>query len=281
MAKKKKSLFSLFFGVMLKVVPFIFDTFFTFIRFIVILFSKFIQFLFKTTKTEIKNQQTNAAQPKSKAFYTSCEVINSVTGSFKLFEQHLYESKSTIGLILGARGSGKSALGMRILENVSAKTNKKIYAMGFLPETLPIWITSVEKIEQISNSSFILIDEGGILFSSRGSMSSANKILSEFLLIARHKDLSILFISQNSANLEINAIRQADYLLLRSSSLLQKDFERKKIKEVYLEAEKNFPDFSVLKNRLTYIYSDLFKGYIQNELPTFWSEKTSTSFKNR
>ena len=112
-------------------------------------------------------------------------------------------------------------------------------------------------------------------------MSNANKILSEFLLIARHKDLSILFISQNSANLEINAIRQADYLMLRSSSLLQKDFERKKIKEVYIEAEKNFPDFSVLQNRLTYIYSDLFKGYIQNELPTFWSEKTSTSFKNR
>ncbi|MBI5046463.1 hypothetical protein HZC07_01905 [Candidatus Micrarchaeota archaeon] len=171
---------------------------------------------------------------------------------------------------------------MRILENIAAKSNKnkKVCAMGFLEESIPDWIKTVEKIEDVPNGSFVLIDEGGILFSSRGSMTNANKILSEFLLIARHKDLSILFISQNSANLEVNAIRQADYLLLRRSSLLQKDFERKKIKEVYTQAEA-FDQFAAPSNRLTYVYSDEFCGYVKNELPTFWSEKTSKAFRNK
>ncbi len=118
------------------------------------------------------------------------------------------------------------------------------------------------------------------MFSSRSSMSTANKLLSTLLLIARHKDLSVLFISQNSSNLEINAIRQADFLILKPSSLLQKDFERKTIKDIYEEAEAHFQEF---KNHqgLAYIYSDKYKGFITNPLPTFWSQKTSKAFSGR
>jgi len=86
----------------------------------------------------------------------------------------------------------------------------------------------------------------------------------------------VLFISQNSANLDINSIRQVDYLLMRKPSLLQKDFERKKIGQLYEEL-----DFSALPEGgrySTYIYSDEFRGFVANELPGFWSGKTSKSF---
>ena len=108
-------------------------------------------------------------------------------------------------------------------------------------------------------------------------MSEMNKMLSDILLVARHKDLSVLFITQNSSNLEINVIRQADYLILKPSSLLQKDFERTKIKKIYEEV---VDDFSELKDDrgLTYIYSDKFRGFISNPLPSFWSEKVSKGF---
>src|SRR3989339_1368008 len=127
--------------------------------------------------------------------------------------------------------------------------------MGFNEKDMPEWINVVDNINDIKTNSFVLIDEGGILFSSRKSFSDANKLLSELLLIARHNDLSIIFISQNSANLEINAIRQADYLILKTSSLLQKDFERKKIKEIYEQIGERFKTYSSLKG-ITYIYSD-------------------------
>ena len=109
-------------------------------------------------------------------------------------------------------------------------------------------------------------------------MTNANKILSELLLIARHKGISIIFISQNSSNLEVNAIRQADYIALKPSSLLQKDFERKKIKDIY---ESTSEDFRKLKDKkgLIYIYSEEFRGFVTNSLPSFWTQNISKSFR--
>lgn len=200
------------------------------------------------------------------------------SGKLGDFEERLYSSKSTIGIVLGARGSGKSALGMRLLENAAARTGRQVCAMGFDALSLPSYITCVNAVEEVPNNAFVLVDEGGILFSSRESMSAANKILSSLLLIARHKDLSVLFISQNSANLELNAIRQADFLLLRKPSLLQQEFERKKIGKIYEEVAPGFVALAGQGKYSTYVYSDEFRGFVSNGLPTFWSAKASKMF---
>ncbi len=216
----------------------------------------------------------------SRPSFDQLKEIKSISGTLSSFENKLYSSKSVIGLIIGARGSGKSAIGMRILENMHAKTEKRIFAMGFRPDALPSWITIISDPSQLENNAIVLIDEGGIQFSSRKAMSDANVLLSELLFISRHKDVTVLFITQNSANLEINAIRQADFLILKPSSLLQKDFERGKIKEIYETVDK---EFSNLKNTigLTYLYTDSYRGFITNSLPSFWSEKASKSFSGK
>jgi len=186
--------------------------------------------------------------------------------------------ESVIGIIIGARGSGKSAIGMKFLENFRSKTNKNIYAMGFRKQDIPNWIDVVDNVSEIENDSVILIDEGGITFSSRKSMSNANQLLSELLMIARHKNLSVLFITQNSSNLEINVLRQADFLIMKPSSLLQKDFERKIIKKIYEDVAEDFEKHNE-ELGLTYIHSDKFRGFVTNELPSFWSKKVSKAFK--
>jgi hypothetical protein len=212
---------------------------------------------------------------KQPSLFVPFKVIETINGHYSGFESFVEKNPR---IILGARGSGKSAIGLKLLENLHANTKKKFYAMGL--KDLPEWIINVENLETITNNSYILIDEGGILFSARQSFSDANKLLSQLLMIARHKDLSVIFISQNSANLEINAIRQADYLIMKPSSLLQKDFERKKIKEIYEDAAGSFLKHSRVKG-LAYIYSDQFKGFVSNALPTFWTAKISKSFSNR
>ncbi len=246
-----------------------------------------VQLIYYWTKHKIVGVQKKRSKkkiqekkPKVEAEYDAFKVVKAIEGKVENFERKLYKSSSTIGIILGARGTGKSAIGMRLLENFKVKGNKKVYALGFQEEAVPDWIKVVEEIEDIHNDSVVLIDEGGITFSSRNAMSNPNKLLSELLLIARHKDLSVIFITQNSSNLEINAIRQADYLILKPSSLLQKDFERKKIKEVYVEVKE---DFKELKGTvgLTYIYADSFRGFVQNSLPSFWSEKASKGFRGK
>ncbi|MEK6843671.1 MAG: zonular occludens toxin domain-containing protein [Candidatus Micrarchaeota archaeon] len=235
--------------------------------------------IFHATKETIAQNALISKKPKITAAYSKFQLLEAKSGDLEKFEQLLLSPKSQVGIILGARGCGKSALGMRILENVHAKSGRKVCAMGFSSESIPSWIESIEAISEIKNGSLVLVDEGGIIFSARHSMADANSILSELLLISRHKDLSILFISQNSSNLDVNAIRQADYLLLRKSSLLQKDFERKKIQSVYEEAIPYFNSHPNEKQSSTYVYSDEFCGLMKNSLPSFWSDAASKSFK--
>jgi hypothetical protein len=231
-----------------------------------------IRWIFKKNS---QNKKTKNSNIKSPAIFRKFEELKKMQGKLSDFEKDL-ESSGKIGIILGGRGMGKSALGMRIVENVHAKTNKRIHAMGFNEEELPTWISSIKDIGEITNNSFVLLDESGINFSSRSSMSSVNKLLTELLLIARHKDVTIIFIAQNSSNIEVNVIRQADFLLLKKHSLLQLDFERKVIKELY---EKIGNKFNKLDGKgATYVYSSNYEGIIKNGIPSFWNEDLSKSF---
>ena len=274
MSKKHSTIIGKLWNAIVWIASGIFHIFYLFTKFIL----KIAGFLLSKIYSSGKQQVTNSSKPHSAPAYQQLILQKQLVGNLLEFEDKLLSSKSTIGLILGARGSGKSALGMRVLENIAAKSNRKVCAMGFEENTLPDWIHFVSNVEEIPNGYIVLVDEGGILFSSRSSQSSANKILSALLLVARHKDISVLFISQNSANLEINTIRQADYLLMRKPSLLQKEFERKKIGEIYDEVCTQFTELADKGRYSTYVYSDEFRGFVTNELPSFWSQKTSKSF---
>ncbi|HLD59571.1 MAG TPA: hypothetical protein VI912_01140 [Candidatus Bilamarchaeaceae archaeon] len=210
--------------------------------------------------------------------YESFIELKTFKGELNDFENELCQSKSKIGLVFGARGSGKSAVGMRILENIYAKTGRKTFALGFKKEDLPEWINVIKDVNDITNGSFLLADEGGIEFSSRKSMSKTNQLLSELLMISRHNDISVLFISQTSANIEINTLRQADYIILKQPSLLQLDFERKKIREIYSKVEGEFKKYE--KDRgACYLYSHEYMGFISNMLPSFWNSKVSKGYR--
>jgi len=239
---------------------------------------KLLRNVFRRSKEKKVKREILKKRGSIKSKYEEFRIVEEVEGDYKDWLKKLISSDSQIGIILGARGSGKTAIGMKLIENIHSRSSRKCFAMGFSEEELPSWISVVEDVGEIKNDSFVLVDEGGILFSSRSSMSNANKLLSKLILIARHKNISILFISQNSSNLEINVLRQADTLLLKPSSLLQKDFERKIVQKVYTEVEDNFKRLK--KNRgITYIYSEEFKGFVSNPLPSFWGSKISKGFR--
>jgi len=243
---------------------------------------KWIYKKIKKTSEKIKEKKLNNQIKKKREqinpVYKEFKIIREDKGDYSRWEKNTYDSDSKIGIILGARGSGKSAFGIKFLENFRAKKNKKCFAMGFKESEMPSWIKVVKDIGEIENDSFVLIDEGGILFSSRNAMSNANKLLSGLILISRHKNLNILFISQNSSNLDVNILRQADFLVLKPSSLLQKDFERKIIQKLYEKTEDDFEKFKENKG-ITYIYSSNFTGFVSNLLPSFWGAEISKSFK--
>ena len=230
----------------------------------------------KKDKTEIASSSAKEQKKEfPKGHVSQIKVIETIKGDYAAFWDNLKDADSLIGLVIGARGSGKTAAALSIAENLRS-SKKKVFAMGFT--SLPSWIKIVNNIDEIQNDSLVVADEGGILFSSRDSMSNSNKLLSKLLFIARHKNLTILFISQNSSNLEINTLRQADFMVLKKSSLLQKNFERKIVAKIYSDNAAGFEKHKEIKG-LSLIYSDNFIGFVENGLPSFWSSKVSKSFK--
>lgn len=217
-------------------------------------------------------------EKSSKEPYIPFGIIKKDKGSYEEFHDKL-EKESLIFLIVGKRGSGKTSLGMKLLEFFNKETRRKCYALGYEKTRLPWWIKKAGKIEDIPNNSIALFDEGAILFSARESMKNINKDLSRMMAIARHKNLTLVLITQNSAMIDLNVLRLADTLLLKEPSLLQSKFERKALMEIF---EKIKPKFEKLKEKKAhfYVWDDDFQGLLRYNLPDFWSEKISKSFKN-
>lgn len=215
---------------------------------------------------------------KKDAPFIPFEVVEGKKGDYELFNKKLLNS-SLILLIIGKRGSGKTAFGMKLIELFHRKTKKRLYTVGYEHAKLPFWLKKAETIEDIPNNAIALIDEGAILFFSRESMKNPNKALSKIMTIARHKNLTLILITQSSAMIDLNVLRLADTLLLKEPSLLQSKFERKAIKEMYENVQPMFKDKENSK-QYTYVWDDEFEGLIKFSLPSFWNESISKSFKN-
>ena len=202
-------------------------------------------------------------------------VAHTVSGDAVSFEKALMES-SRIILIFGKRGSGKSALGFRLMENINGVAQRHCYVLGVAQDVLPQWIMSVDDIHSVKNGGVVLVDEGALAFSARESMKKEHKELGKLMAIARHKDLTLIFITQNTGMIDKNVLQLTDTLLVKEGSLLQMEMERTAVQKFYQKAEKAFEKLQE-KRKYVYVIDGDFEGVVWFELPSFWSEKVSKS----
>jgi len=102
----------------------------------------------------------------------------------------------SVVLILGKPGSGKSALGYRLLELLRYVAD--IYVVGFPEQArslLPECIGIVPSLEDLPNKCIALVDEAYLAYHSRGSMTAKSKAMSQALNLSRQKEQTIIFIT--------------------------------------------------------------------------------------
>ncbi len=185
-------------------------------------------------------------------------------------------------LILGRRGSGKTALAAKIAEYAMAKYRMPIYWIGLPQEArglLPSWITLVDSPEQCPMGCFMIIDEAGIQYLSLAFNTDRNRLLRGLLMICRHRHCSLVFAVQSSRDLEYSVIRQADSIIFKQPSLHQPESERPDVRPRAKKAALVFKDIPKDKRiESAFVFDDDFEGLITSSLPSFWSEKLSNIY---
>ena len=218
-----------------------------------------------------------AVKKKIPAVFTPFEVVKVISGEVEEFAYKLAK-ESLIIAIAGKRGSGKSSLGFKIMENIHAQEKRPCFVLGVKQSLLPSWIKEVKAINDVKNGGVVLVDEGAVTFSSRESMRKQNKDLGKILAIARHKDLTLLLVTQNTGMLDKNVLNLCDTILLKEGSLLQAEMERTVIKKLYKKATPLLKKIPAQERKShVYVVDSDFEAILSVPLPSFWNVKISKS----
>ncbi len=107
-------------------------------------------------------------------------------------------------------------------------------------------------------------------------MSKKNKQLGQLLAVARHKDLTLVLITQNTGMIDKNVLNLCDTILLKEGSLLQEKMERSVMKDIYQAANKALAQIpSEERQSHVYVFDNDFEGVCKITLPSFWSSNVS------
>jgi len=146
-------------------------------------------------------------------------------------------------LILGKRGSGKSAFALKLGEYLFAAHEVPVWLVGIPEEVsvyLPKWVNIAQDIDQVDLGAFIIVDESGLQYMAMRYQSDANTMMRRLLMIARHRKQSLVFICQVASDVDKAVVRQADCIVFKQPTLMQPKNDRPEVRDTAARALKVF-----------------------------------------
>ena len=187
----------------------------------------------------------------------------------------------SIVLILGKRGSGKSALAYRLLDLFRFGLKPYVVGLPVAARTiLPDWIGMVSCLEDLPNKAVAIIDEAYLHYHARGSQAKESKTMSQVINLSRQKEQTIIFVTQEARQVDRNIASSANIIVFKDLGILQLQFDRPELNKLIAKAKEAFNTIQGDKHRWSYVYAPDadFQGLMENELPSFWKPNLSRIF---
>jgi len=201
----------------------------------------------------------------------------------------------TQGLVIinGHRGEGKSALGWWIAQEMHKRTKKQVATFGLAMAARKLFpkrgfgrgginhVTTVDKVNRMKPS-IIIVDEAAFIAGSRDAMSSTNKEWLKLIAICRHKDHLLIFIHQQSRQLDVQIMMDADLVLMKRPTQLHIREARPSFAPEIQEAYDLFNRMRGDTKKKVYVvdYHYGAKAMLPAYMPTWWNSKVSKAYSS-
>ena len=196
-------------------------------------------------------------------------------------------------VINGHRGEGKSALGWWLAQEMQAKTRKQVAALGMPMEAREVfpkrgfgrggiqWVNTIDEVTKMKPS-IVIVDEAAFVAGARNAMSRANKEWLKLIAICRHKDHLLIFIHQQSRQIDVQILMDADLVLMKRPTMLHLRGARAEFAPEMEDAFRLFSEMRGNTKKKVYVvdYHNGNAALLGAAMPKWWSEKISKAYSS-
>ena len=191
---------------------------------------------------------------------------------------------STVNIIVGYKGRGKSGLGYYLLEKIALKHKLKLIVVNFPREKqalLPKNYIIADLSEALTTeNAMILVDEGTTQLPAGSNLEEFIKGCSS---LSRQKDQIIIFIFHASRDIGSRILRGIDVLMIKEPSRrqIEQGSKDKYFRELLVKAKQKIRAQEGERRSFTYVDSEEpeYSGLMENTLPSFWSDDLSKAWR--
>ena len=197
-------------------------------------------------------------------------------------------------VINGHRGEGKSALGWWLAQEMHKRTKKTVASIGTPPEARKAFpkrgfgrtggVQHIDDLKQVSElkPSIVICDEAAFLANARDAMNKQNKDWLKLIAICRHKDHLLIFIHQQSRQLDVQILMDADIVLMKRPTELHVRGARNELAPEIREAANLFSQMRGDTRKKVYVvdYHKPEAKMLSASMPTWWTNKISKAYSS-
>lgn len=194
---------------------------------------------------------------------------------------------TTVSLILGCKGAGKSGLGYFLLDKLS-KAHSLLPIAVNLPREKQYLLPAdyaIKTLEELKHTqdAIALIDEGTTMLPA--GQRKLEEMVKSFVALSRQRHQIIIFIFHASSDVGSRILRGVDAILLKEPSLRQIQYGSKDAfcRALLTEGKERFKSLTDMgEDTRKYTYVDCekppYRGMVKNDLPEYWSEELSEAW---
>ena len=194
---------------------------------------------------------------------------------------------TTVSLILGSKGAGKSGNGYYLVDKLS-KAHSLLPIIVNLPREKQNLLPNdyvIKTLEELKHTqdAVALIDEGTTMLPA--GQRKLEELVKSFVALSRQRHQIIIFIFHSSSDVGSRILRGVDAILIKEPSLRQIQYGSKDAfcRTLLTEAKERFKSLTDMgEDTRKYTYVDCekppYRGMVKNALPEYWSEELSEAW---